>query len=106
MTCWSRGVWCESSPGPFFHPLTRIRGPPPAGALQLAHLARGTGLPSVSSGVCGARAAGQAGLSRRALDHALPLLPSLGLTLLIFYYSFAIVGMEFFCGILYANCCK
>lgn len=31
---------------------------------------------------------------------------SLGLTLLIFYYSFAIVGMEFFCGILYPNCCK
>lgn len=36
----------------------------------------------------------------------LPLLPSLGLTLLTFYYSFAIVGMEFFCGILYPNCCK
>ena len=36
----------------------------------------------------------------------LTLLPSLGLTLLIFYYSFAIVGMEFFCGILYPNCCK
>lgn len=32
--------------------------------------------------------------------------PSLGLTLLIFYYSFAIVGMEFFCGRLYPNCCK
>ncbi|XP_014396545.1 PREDICTED: two pore calcium channel protein 1 isoform X2 [Myotis brandtii] len=31
---------------------------------------------------------------------------SLGLTLLIFYYSFAIVGMEFFCGILYPNCCN
>lgn len=42
-----------------------------------------------------------------ALSHPpLPLLPSLGLTLLIFYYSFAIVGMEFFCGILYPNCCK
>ena len=36
----------------------------------------------------------------------LTLLPSLGLTLLIFYYSFAIVGMEFFYGILYPNCCK
>lgn len=36
----------------------------------------------------------------------LTLLPSLGLTLLIFYYSLAIVGMEFFCGILYPNCCK
>ncbi|KAB1255793.1 Two pore calcium channel protein 1 [Camelus dromedarius] len=36
----------------------------------------------------------------------LTLLPSLGLTLLIFYYSFAIVGMEFFCGILYPNCCN
>ncbi|KAF5929277.1 hypothetical protein HPG69_019298 [Diceros bicornis minor] len=31
---------------------------------------------------------------------------SLALTLLIFYYSFAIVGMEFFCGILYPNCCN
>ncbi|KAK2102647.1 Two pore calcium channel protein 1 [Saguinus oedipus] len=30
----------------------------------------------------------------------------LGLTLLIFYYSFAIVGMEFFCGILFPNCCN
>lgn len=33
-------------------------------------------------------------------------LPSLGLTLLTFYYSFAIVGMEFFSGRLYRNCCK
>ncbi|PNI64515.1 TPCN1 isoform 7, partial [Pan troglodytes] len=31
---------------------------------------------------------------------------SLGLTLLIFYYSFAIVGMEFFCGIVFPNCCN
>ncbi|XP_030677313.1 two pore calcium channel protein 1 isoform X1 [Nomascus leucogenys] len=37
----------------------------------------------------------------------LPLSPhSLGLTLLIFYYSFAIVGMEFFCGIVFPNCCN
>jgi two pore calcium channel protein 1 len=44
-----------------------------------------------------------------AADHltlTLTPLPSLGLTLLIFYYSFAIVGMEFFCGLLYPNCCK
>lgn len=33
-------------------------------------------------------------------------LPSLGLTLLTFYYSFAIVGMEFFNGRLSPNCCK
>lgn len=33
-------------------------------------------------------------------------LPSLGLTLLTFYYSFAIVGMEFFNGRLTPNCCK
>uniref|UniRef100_A0A8C2Y3K3 Ion transport domain-containing protein n=2 Tax=Capra hircus TaxID=9925 RepID=A0A8C2Y3K3_CAPHI len=46
---------------------------------------------------------------RNVLDTMFELLPrmaSLGLTLLIFYYSFAIVGMEFFCGILYANCCN
>ncbi|KAB0401851.1 hypothetical protein E2I00_010832 [Balaenoptera physalus] len=46
---------------------------------------------------------------RNVLDTMFELLPrmaSLGLTLLIFYYSFAIVGMEFFCGILYPNCCK
>lgn len=41
-----------------------------------------------------------------ALTRPSGLLPSLGLTLLIFYYSFAIVGMEFFCGLLYPNCCK
>ncbi|XP_059975640.1 two pore channel protein 1 isoform X2 [Mesoplodon densirostris] len=46
---------------------------------------------------------------RNVLDTMFELLPrmaSLGLTLLIFYYSFAIVGMEFFCGTLYPNCCN
>ncbi|KAL0610720.1 Two pore calcium channel protein 1 [Plecturocebus cupreus] len=46
---------------------------------------------------------------RNVLDTMFELLPrmaSLGLTLLIFYYSFAIVGMEFFCGILFHNCCN
>uniref|UniRef100_A0A8D0K8G5 Two pore segment channel 1 n=1 Tax=Sus scrofa TaxID=9823 RepID=A0A8D0K8G5_PIG len=46
---------------------------------------------------------------RNVLDTMFELLPrmaSLGLTLLTFYYSFAIVGMEFFCGILYPNCCN
>lgn len=52
---------------------------------------------------------GQAGCPRGGLGRpAVTVCPSrsLGLTLLIFYYSFAIVGMEFFCGILYPNCCK
>ncbi|CAI5650454.1 two pore calcium channel protein 1 isoform X3 [Oreochromis niloticus] len=31
---------------------------------------------------------------------------SLGLTLIIFYYSFAIVGMEFFADVVYPNCCN
>ncbi|ERE75247.1 two pore calcium channel protein 1 [Cricetulus griseus] len=46
---------------------------------------------------------------RNVLDTMFELLPrmaSLGLTLLIFYYSFAIVGMEFFNGRLYRNCCN
>uniref|UniRef100_A0A7N4NL63 Two pore segment channel 1 n=1 Tax=Sarcophilus harrisii TaxID=9305 RepID=A0A7N4NL63_SARHA len=46
---------------------------------------------------------------RNVLDTMFELLPrmaSLALTLLIFYYSFAIVGMEFFYGILYPNCCN
>ncbi|MBZ3871526.1 Two pore calcium channel protein 1 [Sciurus carolinensis] len=46
---------------------------------------------------------------RDVLDTMFELLPrmaSLGLTLLTFYYSFAIVGMEFFCGLLYPNCCN
>uniref|UniRef100_A0A2K6S0D0 Two pore segment channel 1 n=1 Tax=Saimiri boliviensis boliviensis TaxID=39432 RepID=A0A2K6S0D0_SAIBB len=46
---------------------------------------------------------------RNVLDTMFELLPrmaSLGLTLLIFYYSFAIVGMEFFFGILFPNCCN
>ncbi|MEE6513228.1 hypothetical protein FKM82_020775 [Ascaphus truei] len=46
---------------------------------------------------------------RTVLDTMFQLLPrmaSLGLTLLIFYYSFSIVGMEFFYGVLYPNCCN
>lgn len=46
---------------------------------------------------------------RIVLDTMFELLPrmaSLGLTLLIFYYSFSIVGMEFFSGVLYPNCCN
>ncbi|KAL1768447.1 two pore calcium channel protein 1 isoform X1 [Sigmodon hispidus] len=46
---------------------------------------------------------------RNVLDTMFELLPrmaSLGLTLLTFYYSFAIVGMEFFNGRLYRNCCN
>lgn len=46
---------------------------------------------------------------RNVLDTMFELLPrmaSLGLTLLIFYYSFAIVGMEFFAGVLQPNCCN
>ncbi|XP_072004232.1 two pore channel protein 1 [Engystomops pustulosus] len=46
---------------------------------------------------------------RTVLDTMLELLPrmaSLGLTLLIFYYSFSIVGMEFFSGVLRPNCCN
>ncbi|KAM9810932.1 LOW QUALITY PROTEIN: two pore channel protein 1 [Neosynchiropus ocellatus] len=46
---------------------------------------------------------------RNVLDTMFELLPrmaSLGLTLIIFYYSFAIVGMEFFAGVVYPNCCK
>nr|XP_027779204.1 two pore calcium channel protein 1 isoform X2 [Marmota flaviventris] len=46
---------------------------------------------------------------RNVLDTMFELLPrmaSLGLTLLTFYYAFAIVGMEFFCGLLYPNCCN
>ncbi|KAM4807521.1 two pore channel protein 1 [Rhinophrynus dorsalis] len=45
---------------------------------------------------------------RTVLDTMFELLPrmaSLGLTLLIFYYSFSIVGMEFFSGVLKHNCC-
>lgn len=46
---------------------------------------------------------------RNVLDTMFELFPrmaSLGLTLIIFYYSFAIVGMEFFAGVVYPNCCK
>ncbi|XP_063769368.1 two pore channel protein 1 isoform X1 [Pseudophryne corroboree] len=46
---------------------------------------------------------------RTVLDTMFELLPrmaSLGLTLLIFYYSFSIVGMEFFSGVLTPNCCN
>ncbi|XP_029427700.1 two pore calcium channel protein 1 isoform X3 [Rhinatrema bivittatum] len=46
---------------------------------------------------------------RNVLDTMFELLPrmaSLGLTLLIFYYSFSIFGMEFFSGVVFPNCCK
>nr|XP_057926470.1 two pore channel protein 1 [Doryrhamphus excisus]XP_057926471.1 two pore channel protein 1 [Doryrhamphus excisus]XP_057926472.1 two pore channel protein 1 [Doryrhamphus excisus]XP_057926473.1 two pore channel protein 1 [Doryrhamphus excisus] len=46
---------------------------------------------------------------RNVLDTMFELLPrmaSLGLTLIIFYYSFAIVGMEFFADVVYPNCCN
>ncbi|ROI27704.1 Two pore calcium channel protein 1 [Anabarilius grahami] len=46
---------------------------------------------------------------RNVLDTMFELFPrmaSLGLTLIIFYYSFAIVGMEFFAGVVYPNCCS
>ncbi|NXW56765.1 TPC1 protein, partial [Eurystomus gularis] len=46
---------------------------------------------------------------RNVLDTMFELFPrmaSLGLTLLIFYYCFAIVGMEFFAGVVYPNCCN
>nr|XP_020662749.1 two pore calcium channel protein 1 [Pogona vitticeps] len=46
---------------------------------------------------------------RNVLDTMFELFPrmaSLGLTLLIFYYCFAIIGMEFFSGKLFPNCCN
>ncbi|XP_063059065.1 two pore channel protein 1 isoform X2 [Engraulis encrasicolus] len=46
---------------------------------------------------------------RNVLDTIYELFPrmaSLGLTLIIFYYSFAIVGMEFFAGVIQPNCCN
>ncbi|XP_077456345.1 two pore channel protein 1 isoform X1 [Stigmatopora argus] len=46
---------------------------------------------------------------RNVLDTMFELFPrmaSLGLTLIIFYYSFAIVGMELFAGVVYPNCCN
>ncbi|KAK5932739.1 hypothetical protein CgunFtcFv8_004419 [Champsocephalus gunnari] len=46
---------------------------------------------------------------RNVLDTMFELFPrmaSLGLTLIIFYYSFAIVGMEFFADVVYPNCCN
>ena len=46
---------------------------------------------------------------RNVLDTMFELFPrmaSLGLTLIIFYYSFAIVGMEFFADVIHPNCCK
>ncbi|XP_041854910.1 two pore calcium channel protein 1 isoform X1 [Melanotaenia boesemani] len=46
---------------------------------------------------------------RNVLDTMFELFPrmaSLGLTLIIFYYSFAIVGMEFFANVVYPNCCN
>lgn len=66
----------------------------------MVNLARGMPLPSQPRGPEDAGAAAGAGACRALSHPSLPtLLPSLGLTLLIFYYSFAIVGMEFFCGI-------
>ncbi|XP_061674428.1 two pore channel protein 1 isoform X2 [Syngnathoides biaculeatus] len=46
---------------------------------------------------------------RNVLDTMFELFPrmaSLGLTLIIFYYSFAIVGMEFFADAVFPNCCN
>ncbi|CAJ1068835.1 two pore calcium channel protein 1 isoform X2 [Xyrichtys novacula] len=46
---------------------------------------------------------------RNVLDTMFELFPrmaSLGLTLIIFYYSFAIVGMEFFADVVHPNCCN
>ncbi|XP_061762424.1 two pore channel protein 1 isoform X2 [Nerophis ophidion] len=46
---------------------------------------------------------------RNVLDTMFELFPrmaSLGLTLIIFYYSFAIVGMELFADVVYPNCCN
>ncbi|KAJ3604188.1 hypothetical protein NHX12_028929 [Muraenolepis orangiensis] len=46
---------------------------------------------------------------RNVLDTMFELFPrmaSLGLTLIIFYYSFAIVGMEFFADVIFPNCCN
>ncbi|KAM4746175.1 two pore channel protein 1 isoform 2-T2 [Anableps anableps] len=46
---------------------------------------------------------------RNVLDTMFELFPrmaSLGLTLIIFYYSFAIVGMEFFADVVFPNCCN
>ncbi|XP_061624134.1 two pore channel protein 1 isoform X2 [Phyllopteryx taeniolatus] len=46
---------------------------------------------------------------RNVLDTMFELFPrmaSLGLTLIIFYYSFAIVGMELFADVIYPNCCN
>ncbi|XP_047237006.1 two pore channel protein 1 isoform X1 [Girardinichthys multiradiatus] len=46
---------------------------------------------------------------RNVLDTMFELFPrmaSLGLTLIIFYYSFSIVGMEFFADVVYPNCCN
>uniref|UniRef100_A0A8C5B3V5 Two pore segment channel 1 n=1 Tax=Gadus morhua TaxID=8049 RepID=A0A8C5B3V5_GADMO len=46
---------------------------------------------------------------RNVLDTMFELFPrmaSLGLTLIIFYYSFAIVGMEFFADVIHPNCCN
>lgn len=78
---------------------------PPLQTLVGGHLARARGMPPAVSAGGPERAAATAALTRP--DCPCPLcLPSLGLTLLTFYYSFAIVGMEFFNGRLYHNCCK
>lgn len=108
MSLWSRGI-CSESPH-----LSRFLTPdlkheaPPLQALLGRQAWLGACLSTCQLRGAEARAAGGGGLSCLAPGHPVPLtlLPSLGLTLLIFYYSFAIVGMEFFCGILYPNCCK
>lgn len=79
---------------------------PPLQTLFGGHLARARGMPpAVSAGGPG-RAAATAAPPSPTLTALSLCLPSLGLTLLTFYYSFAIVGMEFFSGRLYRNCCK
>lgn len=92
----SRGICSESSFEPCFSPDPSHEAPS-LQALPRRRTWLGAGLPPSAPWV------------RRALGRpAVTVCPShsLGLTLLIFYYSFAIVGMEFFCGILYPNCCK
>ena len=109
MTCWSRGVWCESPhPG---HSSTRRpeSEAPPLQALSGWRTWLGARVsPQSARGSAVLGPLGELGSPDGPLITLclLTLLPSLGLTLLIFYYSFAIVGMEFFYGILYPNCCK
>lgn len=83
---------------------TMSHAAPPLQTLFSGHLARARGMPpAVSAGGPGRAAATVSPATLTALSLCLL---SLGLTLLTFYYSFAIVGMEFFSGRLYRNCCK